>query len=182
MLYDFYKATNMASFDFSRLAGPDRILGSNYSDKLYGGAGNDKIDGYAGNDTLKGGDGKDWLYGSLGKDTLYGGAGADKFVFKNTIDSWSILDFKHMDTIADFSRGQKDKIDLHYIDADVTRAGNNAFTFVGKAGFSGKAGELTTLDTKSGTYVGGDTNGDTIQDFMVFVKGVHVITKGDFHL
>jgi Ca2+-binding RTX toxin-like protein len=160
----FSEATNMGSFDFSLLSGRDDMKGSDYFDKLYGGAGNDIVEG------------------RLGKDTLTGGSGADKFVFKKSIDSWSILDTKWLDTITDFSRKQRDKIGLNYMDADTTRAGNNAFTFVGSKGFSGKAGELAAQNTKKGLYIGGDTDGDGIKDFMVFLKGVHSITKSDFYL
>lgn len=160
----FHTPVNIASFDFAQLQGNDVITGSYYNDTLFGSTGDDV------------------LTGRLGKDTLWGGEGADRFVLNSTLDSWSLLDLKHMDTIMDFRRAQHDKLDLRAIDADTTRAGNNAFHFVGNAGFSGHAGELTTLNTKAGLYVGGDTDGDTIQDFMVFLKGIHAIAKTDLYL
>jgi len=154
----------MSSFDVSLLKGNDVIEGSPYADRLYGRAGNDVITG------------------NLGKDILYGGAGADRFVFESDLDSWAILDFKHMDTIADFSRKQRDKIDLRPIDANTTRGGNQKFTFTGLDDFTGKPGELAIARTKAGSYVAGDTDGDTIPQFTVFVKGSAVLVKGDFYL
>ena len=46
------------------------------------------------------------------------------------------------DVVADFNRAEGDRIDLSAIDADVYAAGNQAFTFIGTAAFSGTPGEI----------------------------------------
>jgi len=160
----FTKATNMDAFDFSRLRGNDVITGSYFNDKLRGDAGND------------------YLYGRLGKDTLYGGTGADRFVFKSVLDSWAIFDTKSMDTVMDFSRRQGDKFDLRGVDANEGRAGNQAFTFIGTKGFTGRAGELAYTREKGGVYVGGDTDGDGSPDLVFFVRNNSALLKSDFYL
>ena len=64
------------------------LLGNQGDNQLYGQAGNDVIDG------------------GYGQDTLHGGAGADIFLFQSRVDG------KNIDTIADFSRDEGDKIAL----------------------------------------------------------------------
>lgn len=67
--------------------------------------------------------------------------------------------------ITDFQRGQGDLIDLSFIDANSTVAGNQAFRFVGDGAFSGHAGELVARSTSAGTLVLGDVDGDGRADF-----------------
>ena len=49
------------------------------------------------------------------------------------------------DVIYDFSSAQADKIDISAIDARTAVSGNQAFTFIGAAEFSKKAGERRYL-------------------------------------
>lgn len=63
-----------------------------------------RIFGALGNDTLTGGGGADWIWGNSGDDTLRGGGGADRFHFTSPAGG--------VDTIADFSTAQGDKIEL----------------------------------------------------------------------
>lgn len=84
----------------------DIVFGAGGTDTLRGDVGNDTLDGGAGNDTLEGGNGNDILYGGGGTDSLYGGAGADTFVFD------AATAFSAVDTIADYSTAQGDKIDI----------------------------------------------------------------------
>jgi hypothetical protein len=81
------------------------------------------------------------------------------------------------DKIADFSSVEMDKIDLSAIDANTAIAGNQAFSYIGAAAFSGAAGELHF----AGGFVEGDINGDTIADFKISV-GVPALAAGDFVL
>jgi serralysin len=81
------------------------------------------------------------------------------------------------DTIKDFRRGS-DHIDLRAIDANTKVAGDQAFAFIGKTAFHGKAGELRFADG----IVSGDTNGDKIADFGITVAGLSAMSKGDFYL
>jgi serralysin len=122
---------------------------------------------------LDGGAGSDKLYGGGGKDLLIGGSGADTFVFSSSSHSRA----SSADTIQDFRRGS-DRIDLGGIDANTKIAGDQAFTFIGKNAFHGKAGELRFANG----IAAGDTNGDKIADFAINVAGLSSMSKGDFYL
>ncbi len=80
--------------------------------------------------------------------------------------------------ITDFSHSQGDKIDLHLIDASTKVAGDQAFTFIGGANFTGVAGQLHF----QGGILSGDVNGDGRADFEVQVKGAASLVIGDFVL
>lgn len=142
--------------------------------------GNDKLTGGQYGDKLEGFGGKDVLYGRGGADRLYGGAGADTFVFKSTRDS--TVSSSGRDTIYDFSASQKDRIDLRGIDANTKKAGDQAFSFIGKTAFHKKAGELR-YDVKNGSaLLQGDVNGDGNADFSISIKGITALSKGYFYL
>jgi Ca2+-binding RTX toxin-like protein len=113
-------------------------------------------------DTLKGGAKNDLLFGNLGADTLSGGGGADVFRYDSTAESNSAS----KDHILDFAPGT-DKIDLSRIDANTLVAGDQAFTFIGNAAFSGVAGQLRTYVQGGENYLAGDVNGDGLADFTV---------------
>ena len=151
----------------------DALRGNNAANAIKGGTGNDTLMGQGGNDTLDGGVGNDLLYGGAGRDVLVGGSGKDNFIFKSAAESRG----SSIDTIKTFDRGQ-DHIDLRSIDANTKVGGNQAFKFIGKAAFSGKAGELGF----SGGVLSGDLNGDKAADFQVKVAGLSTLAKGDFYL
>jgi serralysin len=151
----------------------DALRGNNSSNTIRGGDGNDTILGRGGNDTLSGGLGDDTLHGQAGRDVLTSGGGRDTFLFKAVSDSRVSL----RDTIKDFVRGA-DHIDLRGIDANTKASGNQAFTFIGKSAFTGKAGQLGF----SGGVLSADVNGDAIADFQVVVSRLKTLTKGDFYL
>ncbi|MEQ1721349.1 MAG: calcium-binding protein [Nitrosomonas sp.] len=126
--------------------GNDQLKGGDKHDTLNGGDGNDLLIGDAetfttdpnpaGNDTLRGENGNDTLIPGRGLDTLIGGSGADIFRWGNNhVDS-------NVDKINDFVSAQGDKIDVSMIDADLTLAGDQAFT--------------------QGSYVNGILTGDII--------------------
>ncbi|WP_246504929.1 M10 family metallopeptidase C-terminal domain-containing protein [Microvirga antarctica] len=143
-------------------------------------AGDDTITGGRASDLLEGFAGKDKLQGGIGSDKLFGGAGADSFVYKSIRDS--TVDFAGRDRIQDFSRSEKDKIDLSGIDANLERAGNQAFTFLGTGAFHQTKGELRYEKAGGQTHVYGDVNGDGVADFAVTSKGYVTLAKGDFFL
>jgi Ca2+-binding RTX toxin-like protein len=144
--------------------GNDHLIGQEVSITMYGGNGDDLLVGGRGDDELIGENGDDLLIGFHGIDLLFGGEGFDRFIFVN-------LDFK--DRIVDFQRSA-DKIDLSDLDANTLVSGDQAFTFIGGAAFSGIAGELRffTGDKDglfTGYFIGGDVNGDQAADFTVEV-------------
>lgn len=120
--------------------GADIMTGSDYIETFLGGDGDDQLAGMGNGDTLNGGNGNDLLYGGSGADKLHGGKGKDVFAYANISDSR--LASSARDTIFDFSVVEADRIDLSVIDASTKTTGNQAFTFLGTAAFSGKAGEL----------------------------------------
>lgn len=80
------------------------------------------------------------------------------------------------DVIRDFAAG--DRIDLRLIDANSTRGGDQAFTFIGATAFTGVAGQLRY----DGITLSGDTNGDGIADFTVALANQTTLTTGDLFL
>jgi len=160
--------------------GDDMLDGGDSDDTLLGEDGNDTLYGGAGDDTLVGGAGNDALIGGAGADVLTGGTGTDRFVFR--VGELS-ADPAKTDRITDFSRDEGDKIDLSAFDADPSTAKRDAFTFVGTAEFSKRAGEVR-IDT-SGTYqvISGDLNGDGVADFTINVnKNFGTLIATDFVL
>jgi hypothetical protein len=110
-------------------------------------------------DTLVGMSGNDTITGGAGADSMTGGAGKDTFVFKVLTDST----VSAPDQIADFSSG--DKINLKAIDANTTKASDQAFLF----SKSGAAANSVWWDSGSNTIYG-DNNGNTNADFAIKVS------------
>jgi hypothetical protein len=152
--------------------GDDHLIGQENRVVLHGGNGNDLIVGSTANDVLYGDNGNDILIGGPGMDELWGGAGNDRFLFTHTGAT---------DTIGDFLSGV-DAIDLTGIDADTSAEGNQAFSFIGSAAFSGKAGELRVYNGGSvGNVVAVDVNGDSVADLMINLGSAQAVS-GDFLL
>lgn len=126
--------------------GSDRLIGGSGSDILIGDA--DRMTGKVGGgaDRLEGGDGDDWLYGDgrimdagvrggtdrleggAGSDHLFGGGGSDT-LFGGAGDDWFVFGpGSGRDEIADFSRGDGDRIDLSafHVSADALRFSHSA--------------------------------------------------------
>jgi Ca2+-binding RTX toxin-like protein len=182
----------------------NRIFGGGGDDVLNGGDGNDSLYGDAlfgrnytdgghlgmsgfkirksgnGKDLLNGEAGNDSLIGGLGADMLTGGSGADTFILQALGDT--LPGSGNRDIIADFSQQQGDKIDLHAIDADTTKKGNQAFQLGGSA-FTGTAGELIQFSGGSGnTILAGDVNGDSVADMEIELPQAITLAATDFAL
>jgi Ca2+-binding RTX toxin-like protein len=158
----------------------DTILGGEGDDVIAGSSGNDTLDGGAGRDTISGGGGDDLIFGGAGGDFLTGDSGADRFAVRTTEETGSA---GARDVILDFQRGS-DKIDLSQIDADPGQDGDQAFTFIGNAAFSGHAGELRFSPSPDGDFVrvSGDVDGDGTRDFSLDVAVVSELDAADFLL
>lgn len=155
--------------------GADRLRGDGGADLLRGDGGKDRLHGGDGDDRLIGGDGRDQLRGDAGRDVMIGGAGGDRFVFADRFD---FAPREAPDEIRDFSRAEGDRIDLSALDANTLAAGAQSFDFVGRAGFSGAAGELRF---KNG-ILSGDVQGDRRADFHIAVDDATRLAEGDFIL
>jgi len=140
-------------------ASNNTIMGNNLDNALAGGAGNDTLYGGAGNDRLNGGP---------GGDHLIGGAGADMFIFTDPVGQDVVHAYEH--TV--------DRLNFAAIDADIGLAGDQAFHYIGRAEFTGTAGELHY----NGETLAGDTNGDGSADFAITIANHVAITQPDLIL
>ncbi len=161
-------------------AGHNILTGQGGRDRLYGNDGWDTLKGGNGKDLLLGGAGDDMLIGGAGRDVMIGGAGADTFDFNSPTETGNTAATR--DRITDFSQTDGDVIDLSGIDADSGAAGDQAFTFIGTAAFSGTAGELRYVQTATNTIVQADLDGDGAEDFQIQLDGLIALTAGDFVL
>jgi Ca2+-binding RTX toxin-like protein len=134
--------------------------------------------GGAGNDTLNGGDGNDRLIGGAGRDSLNGGAGNDVFDFDAVSDSPAGPALRDS-IVGGFAHGS-DLIDLATIDANTLAAGNQAFSFIGSAAFSGVAGQLRYTNYSGNVIIDADLNCDSTADMQILVAGTTFMTGTDF--
>ncbi len=158
----------------------DVFRGDSGDNRFFGGHRSDRLYGRAGDDTLNGDTGVDALYGNAGADTLTGGGDAaqrDRFIYFQASDSR----VDAFDTITDFVSGV-DRIEISRLDADTGTGGNQAFTLIGSAGFSGTAGELRYEQAGGTTRILADTDGDGAADFRIDLTGAHTLVEGDFLL
>jgi Ca2+-binding RTX toxin-like protein len=150
--------------------GQDMIKGGGGVDSLWGGSGDDFLYGNDGIDTLRGEAGQDRLTGGAGEDILYGGANADTFVWLAVEETG--LTRVSADRVSDFSAAQGDRIDLSGIDADVYGSGNQAFTFIGDAAFSGTPGELRYYHHNGNTFLEMQTGTSVDIEGLIRINGI----------
>jgi serralysin len=171
--------------------GNDRIVGNGAGNTLDGRGGNDVLFGLEGNDILRdnliggtgadilvGQQGNDRLQGDLGADRLVGGAGYDTFVFARFDDSK--VEAPQRDVIMDFQRGYG-QINLSAIDGHRGLRGDQAFNFIGSAGFDGQ-GDVRIQGFGNGVVVSVDINGDGCGDMLIEVQDVASLQASDFIL
>jgi Ca2+-binding RTX toxin-like protein len=140
--------------------------------------------GLGGNDSISGGAGNDIVRGGEGADILRGGAGLDVFEYTEVLDSGVLA--PNMDTIMNFASGS-DRIDLAAMDANNTAAdGDQAFTFVGSAEFSGTdaTGQVRfTYDADTDTgMLQGSIDADADAEFAISLPGVSSLEAADLVL
>lgn len=159
----------------------DILFGDAGANAISGGSGSDRVAGRAGDDVLDGGAGFDKLYGNAGQDIMTGGGGNDRFIYFNLSDSRTGAGSR--DVITDFEV-TGDRIEIQRLDADAGSAGDQSFDFIGRAGFSGVAGELRYFQSVRNdfTIIQGDVDGDGAQDFQIELSGLIDLNAGDFAL
>jgi Ca2+-binding RTX toxin-like protein len=153
------------------LDGNDNLKGFGGADVIQGGDGNDTLWGMDGDDVLVGGDGNDSLRGGLGRDILFGPGGADTFVWATTEETG--LTPGTADLISGFNRVEGDRISLNLVDADIYAAGNQAFTFIGTAAFSGTPGEVRYYHDDGTTYIEMQTGTSVDIEGLIALNGIH---------
>lgn len=163
--------------------GDDVMFGDVYSDRSHEISVNASDTTTTYEDVLLGGNGSDTLIGGYGADLMDGGAGADVFSIRNLTESTLaapdvILNFNGAVVAAEALQGlasyatvgaEGDRIDVSEIDAIAGTTDNDAFTFIGTAGFSA-AGQLRYQASGAVTLIEGDVNGDGAADFRVQVN------------
>ncbi|MGL4322217.1 MAG: PQQ-dependent sugar dehydrogenase [Paracoccaceae bacterium] len=161
--------------------GADYLDGGAGRDALRGGVGNDTLLGGLDNDTLSGDTQNDLLRGGLGKDILTGGQGVDVFDFDTAADSALGVVFR--DVIMDFGDGAADRIDLRSVDARAGIDGNQAFSFIGSAGFSGE-GQIRSTQAGTSVILSLNTQGRTTAEMQIELRNTLLaeITAADFLL
>jgi serralysin len=137
---------------------------------LIGSIDNNRIIGNAGNNAIVGG---------YGKDITTGGAGYDVHVWLD-INEIGLSNFDP-DIVTDLNRAEGDLLDFNMIDADETVAGNQAFSFIGTAGFTAP-GQINWTTNGTDTFVLLNTNADPTVDGIIQVLGVHTVDAGWFVL
>ena len=138
---------------------------------MWGGGDDDYLYGHNGSDTLRGESGDDRIDGGSGRDMMYGGANADTFVWNATAETRTIAFLA--DRIMDFNAAEGDLIDLGGIDADVYAGGNQAFTFIGTAAFSGTPGEISYYHAGGNTYIQMQTGTSVDVEGVIRLDGIH---------
>ena len=149
-------------------SGADVYVGTNFKDRYDGGLGADHISGGNGSDVLEGGSGKDTLIGGNGDDILRGGTGNDTFVFLSAAEASGAGTL--IDQITDFQTGQ-DKIDL-----SAFMAGGH---FNGPGPLVAGAGPQVSYDRANALLLG-DTNGDGVADFRIYLNTSPAVAATDF--
>jgi glucose/arabinose dehydrogenase len=189
VVIDLMKRTQSGS-DASgdRLSSIQGVIGSSFNDvlkgstgdnTLRGGAGNDSLSGNAGDDRVYGDAGRDTIIGSAGKDWLSGGAGSDIFRWQSVGAVGAALD--RADVVRDFSQRDHDRLDLSRIDANSLRAGNQAFSFIGKGDFTA-AGQIRYEIAGSEAHVFLNTDADPDAEGIIRLSGLHSLKAADFLL
>jgi Ca2+-binding RTX toxin-like protein len=150
----------------------ENLRGSDHGDTLWGNNDANVLEGRSGNDELKGFGGADVLVGGMGADSMSGGLGPDIFVWEAIAETG--LTAASMDFIVDFDAtgSDKDKIDLHAIDANATINGNQNFTFIGTAGFSAP-GQIRYVDDGVDTFIILNTDANPLEDAAIRIAGLH---------
>lgn len=155
----------------------NRMEGNGAPNLLHGKAGDDRLFGGGGHDTLIGGEGADTLDGGAGSDRFILGAGADTVII-GPDDSGGGP--KTRDKIFNFTSGL-DTIDLSTIDADPTRAGDQAFAFVGTTG-SDEPGAIHIQSYANMTIVSANLDDVPGADIQLQIGGGGILNADDFIL
>lgn len=141
----------------------------------------ENVVGSGSDDAIFGNDARNVLTGGGGFDQLTGRGGPDVFVWKSVAEAPN--DPENIDIIVDFNAAEGDRIRLGKIDANTTTGGNQAFTFIGGAEFTGQAGQLRlSPDGQGNGIIEGDVNGDGLADLAIGLFGVESLSAGSFFL
>ncbi|QLH40390.1 MAG: type I secretion C-terminal target domain-containing protein [Defluviicoccus sp.] len=158
----------------------DRIYGTTFGDAINGATGNDTLTSGAGNDVMNGGTGSDLLIGGVGKDRSTGGDGGDRFIFDEYVE---LGVGSSRDVIRDFSKAQRDMIDLSDLDAQPSASGSQGFIFIGTTAFSiNTPGQVHYYASGGATIVELNTDADKAAEYQIELAGTIGLSASDFYL
>jgi hypothetical protein len=83
--------------------------------------------------------------------------------------------------VTDFSLAEGDKLDLSQIDANVTAAGQQHFSFIGTGAFTA-AGQINWFTDGHDTFIELNTDADADPEAMIRIQGVHTAEAAWFNL
>ena len=130
---------------------------------------------YAG---LKGGGGENNFVAGYGREYLIGGSGANVFTYLVPNG-----DGQHaLPSVIENFDPAKDVIDLSHIDADLTQAGVQSFTFIGTNAFTGAGAQVRYQQSGGETIVEATLAGDTSPDLVIDMYGLYNLTAANFAL
>jgi arylsulfatase A-like enzyme len=147
----------------------DSLRGTTGNDTIYSFGGNDLVVGGKGNDFLDAQTGNDILRGLDGRDTLIGGTGDDAFQYLARIDSPAGSERDFISGFDGVGAAGGDWIDLSAIDANLGVTGNQEFTFIGTAPFSGP-GQIRTMNEGRDTVIQINCNADLAPEMEIQVN------------
>src|SRR5271168_2395866 len=170
--WDAYLAAGISTTNLMIATPGVSIAGaSTGSSTIYGDGTNERLWGTA-NETI--------FIGGYGTQYFTGGTGKDIYTYLSIADS---TPSGGEDMINNFDPS-KDVIDLSHIDANLSSAGVQNFTFIGTAAFSGAGGQVRyQQDPSTGyTYVEADLVGDSQPDLEIRLVGMVNLTAANFSL
>mgnify|MGYP001193231778 CR=1 FL=1 len=148
--------------DVQTLVSIENVIGSKGDDTIDGNTAANTIRAGHGADAVNGGGGRDVIIGGANRDTLTGGGGKDRFDYNAENESGKGVNAR--DVITDFTVNATsgtafvDRIDVSTIDAMAGTTGNQAFTFIGDAGFTVE-GQIQAVQSGADTLIQINTEG-----------------------
>jgi Ca2+-binding RTX toxin-like protein len=146
------------------IQGLEHLIGSRFADVLTGSAGPN---------ALQAGEGNDLLWGSLGADRHSGGPGADRFLYRSEAEAGNGVEGR--DWILDFQND--DRIDLTALDANPSRTGDQAFSWIGSNAFK-SPGQLRYTVVNGLGLLEGNTIGTSGAEFQIAIQGGFALRSG----
>jgi hypothetical protein len=179
---DWTLSANVENLELQGTSNNVNGTGNDTANRIVGNVVDNTLSGLGGSDTLDGGGGNDRLFGGIGNDQMTGGKGLDTFV----VLAESVYSSKapgghalEIDFVYDLRAIEGDKIDLSFIDADISTVDNDSFHLVGA--FSKHASEMTLVYTAASnqTVLSLDVDGDGKADYQMKITGdVHLDSGG----
>ena len=110
---------------------------------------------------------------------MKGGAGIDVFRWLSVGETSASA--QNADVVLDFNHRALERLDLARIDADALAGGNQAFSFIGRAQFTG-AGQVRYEIAGSEAHVLLNTDADLEAEGLMRLAKVQILSRGDFFL